>query len=86
MLQYEIVDRAGRTWRVDFAWPDFRVAVEYDSDEWHGDAEAMRRDRDRREALRDAGWLVIPIFADDVRRSPWDLVRRIRIELQDAAA
>lgn len=86
VLQHEIVDRAGRSWRVDFAWPDFRIAVEYDSDEWHGAAEAMRRDRDRRAALRDAGWLVIPIFADDVRRTPSNLVHRIRVELQNTAA
>jgi hypothetical protein len=30
VLQYEIVDRNLQTWRVDFAWPDRRVAVEYD--------------------------------------------------------
>ena len=51
-LQYEIVDRNSRIWRVDFAWPDRRVAAEYDSVEWHGDAEALRRDRTRYQALR----------------------------------
>lgn len=86
VLQHEIIDRSGRAWRVDFAWPEFRVAVEYDSDEWHSDADAIRRDRDRREALRRAGWLVIVIVADDVRRSPWDLVHRIKTELRAAAA
>jgi hypothetical protein len=86
VLQHHIVDRSGRVWRVDFAWPQHRVAVEYDSDEWHGTAEAMRRDRDRREALRDAGWHVITIFSDDVRRNPRQLAWRIRAELLAAAA
>lgn len=85
-LQYEIVDRNSRIWRVDFAWPDRRVAAEYDSVEWHGDAEALRRDRKRYQALRELGWIIVPILADDVRRHPGDLVRRIRVELQRAAA
>lgn len=85
VLQYEIVDRCGNRWRVDFAWPQFRIAAEYDSEEWHSGADAIRRDRARREALRDAGWHVIVIYADDVRRSPLDLVQRIRDGLRAAA-
>ena len=70
-LQYEIVDRNARIWRVDFAWPDRRVAAEYDGFEWHGDAEALRRDRHKRyQALRELGWIIVPILADDVRRQP----------------
>jgi hypothetical protein len=30
VLQHNIIDRNLRTWRVDFAWPDALVAVEYD--------------------------------------------------------
>ena len=86
VLQYEIVDVDGEVWRVDFAWPELRVAAEYDSVEWHGDAEALRRDRRRYEALRVAGWTVVPILADDVRRFPQDLIWRIAGELGRAAA
>ena len=86
VLQYEIVDVDGEVWRVDFAWPELRVAAEYDSVEWHGDAEALRRDRRRYEALRAAGWTVVPILADDVRRFPQDLIWRIAGELGRAAA
>ena len=39
VLQHEIVDRNWRTWRVDFAWPDALVAVEYDGFDWHSDPE-----------------------------------------------
>ena len=35
----------------------------------------------RYQALRELGWIIVPILADDVRRHPGDLVRRIRVEL-----
>ncbi|MGV0602840.1 hypothetical protein ABQE42_24735, partial [Mycolicibacterium pulveris] len=47
-LQYEIVDRDFRTWRVDFAWPECRLAVEYDGFDWHSDQDQFRRDRLKR--------------------------------------
>jgi hypothetical protein len=86
VLQHEIVDRNGRTWRVDFAWPERRVAVEYDGFDWHSDPEQLRRDRQKRAALQEMGWTVQSIVADDVRRRFWDMVRRIEIELARARA
>jgi hypothetical protein len=86
VLQHEIVDRNGRTWRVDFAWPERRVAVEYDGFDWHSDPEQLRRDRQKRAALQEMGWTVQSIVADDVRRRSWDMVRRIEIELARARA
>jgi Protein of unknown function (DUF559) len=86
VLQYEIVDRNWRTWRVDFAWPDRRVAVEYDGYDWHSDVERFRRDRHKRAALQEIGWAVLSIVADDVRRDPWDMLRRIEVELHRSSA
>ncbi|MFL6083420.1 MAG: hypothetical protein ACJ74F_09465 [Mycobacterium sp.] len=86
VLQHEIVDRNGRTWRVDFAWPERRVAVEYDGFDWHSDPEQLRRDRQKRAALQEMGWTVASIVADDVRRRSWDMVRRIEIELARSRA
>jgi hypothetical protein len=82
VLQYEIVDRNWQTWRVDFAWPEWRVAVEYDGFDWHSDPEKFRRDRQKRAALQEIGWVVSSIVADDVRRRPLDMVRRIEMEFQ----
>ena len=85
-LQYEIVDADGRRWRVDFAWPDHRVAVEYDGFDWHSSPEALRRDRQKRAALEEIDWRVVSIVSDDVRRKPDVMVRRITAQLMRAAA
>lgn len=85
-LQYEVRDRAGRLWRLDFAWADRKVAVEYDGFDWHSDPDAFRRDRQKRAGLLEIGWSVISIVFDDVRRRPWEMVRRIEIELERASA
>ncbi|MGH3970468.1 MAG: endonuclease domain-containing protein [Mycobacterium sp.] len=82
VLQHEIVDRNGRTWRVDFAWPEYRVAAEYDGVDWHSGPEAFFRDRRRTAALQDVGWIVIPMVAEDVRYRPQELVRRIETQLE----
>lgn len=86
VLQYEILDRNHRIWRVDFAWPEQRVAVEYDGVVWHEGPDAFVYERQRRAALQELGWVVIPIIADDVRRQPWQTVRRIETHLARAAA
>lgn len=86
LLQYEIVDRDGRLWRVDFAWPDRRVAVEYDGFDWHSSPEALRRDRQKRAALEEIDWRVVSIVSDDVRRHRDVMVRRIDAQLVRTAA
>lgn len=85
-LQYEIVDGNGQLRRLDFAWPDQRVAVEYDGEDWHSGAEAMRRDRRRQAALLDIDWVALAIIFEDVRYRPWEFVARIDAQLRRAQA
>jgi hypothetical protein len=85
VLQYEIVDLSGKTRRFDFAWPESRVAAEYDGVDWHSGPEAFFRDRSRGAAVQDLGWVVVPIVAEDVRNRPVELVARIERRLQRAA-
>lgn len=84
VLQWEVVDSRGRLRRLDFAWPQFKVAAEYDGADWHGGTEALRNDRERLAALQDLGWVVIPILAADVRLRPDELVARIDAHLRRA--
>lgn len=59
----------------DFAWPEFKVAVEYDG-RWHEGRRQRVRDRDRREYLESHGWTVIVLVDRDLR-VPVDILRRV---------
>jgi hypothetical protein len=61
--------------RVDFAWPDRKVAVEYDG-LWHAEAGQFARDRRRLNSLQAAGWRIVFVTAPDMYREAL-LVRRI---------
>jgi hypothetical protein len=84
VLQYEIVDRCGQRWRLDFAWPQAMVAAEYDSMAWHANPERWRRDRLKASRLAEMGWALVPFVVDDVRRHPHDLVARVASRLSSA--
>lgn len=62
--------------RVDLAYPQWRVAIEYEGDH-HREQAHFRRDVSRLNALRAAGWLVLRFTADDVRRYPARIVRLV---------
>lgn len=83
-LQYEIFDGNGELRRVDFAWPEHRLAVEYDGLDWHSGPEAMLRDRRRTAALSDVDWAVIAIVFEDVRYRRREFVARIDAQLRRA--
>ncbi|WP_026356868.1 type IV toxin-antitoxin system AbiEi family antitoxin domain-containing protein [Mycobacterium sp. 141] len=85
-LQYEIVDGNGQPRRLDFAWPEHRVAVEYDSLDWHGNPDALRDDRRRTAALMAIDWIVIAIVFEDVRHRQGEMVARINAQLSHARA
>ena len=63
---------------------DQKVAVAYDprASLWHSDQKRFRRDRQKRAALQEVGWVVVSIVVDDVRQRPWDMLRRIEVELR----
>ncbi|WP_074946281.1 endonuclease domain-containing protein [Jiangella alba] len=74
-----VIDDTG-AWlaRPDLSYPSLRIAIEYDGDHHRTDQRQWRRDRFRDERLRDLGWIVIPLTADDVLRYPRRTVERIR--------
>jgi very-short-patch-repair endonuclease len=64
--QYEIRVRGKFIARVDLGFPEQRVAVEYDSDEWHGARGVNERDASRRRQLRRYGWETVTATRADV--------------------
>lgn len=84
VLQYEVEDLRGCVWRLDFAWPECRVAAEYDGVDWHSGPDAFLRDRRRTAALQEVGWAIVPIVAEDVRYRPRELVQRLEVQLRRA--
>ncbi|MCU1684115.1 MAG: hypothetical protein JWQ81_4854 [Amycolatopsis sp.] len=66
VLQFPVCDLAGNEiYRLDFAWPEIRVAVEYDGYEAH--EHRISRDAARDEDLRRRGWMVIRADAADLK-------------------
>jgi very-short-patch-repair endonuclease len=62
---------AKRRWRLDFAWPDQRMAVEIDGGMWVGGAHTRGRriaqDHEKRNHLTLAGWRVLVFTGDQVK-------------------
>jgi hypothetical protein len=80
VAQYRVTDsRGGRVARVDFAWPERKVALEYDG-LWHADPDQFAKDRRRLNRLREAGWTVVFVTAADLHR-PAELIARIAAAL-----
>lgn len=70
--------------RLDLAYPELRVAVEYDG-VWHAEPGQFARDRSRLNGLTAAGWVVLHVTAADLR-DPARLVERVRALVLRATA
>jgi hypothetical protein len=66
ITQFRMFDDRGLVGRVDFAYPDLKIAIEYDG-LWHGERKAFLSDRERLNRLAAAGWTVLHVTADDMR-------------------
>lgn len=79
VVQYEIRDDDGRlVARVDFAYPDHHIAIEYDSFEHHTGRAAIVRDGARRNAIVALGWLPITATARDLTNGGHQLAADLR--------
>ena len=79
VAQYEVLHDGLFVARVDFAWPEHRLAVEYEG-VWHGDPAQVGKDRRRLNHLREAGWTVVFVTAADLH-DPLRLAAMIRAAL-----
>jgi very-short-patch-repair endonuclease len=71
----------GCRYRLDFAWPKWRVALECDGEAFH----EFQRDRARWRRLGAAGWRVLPVTWRDVTRNWPATMSELAAALADAA-
>lgn len=77
VVQHPIVDRAGREiYRLDLAYPAYRLAVEYDGDH-HNLARQRAKDLARREDIEHGGWKFVVGVKSDILQHPGRFLRRI---------
>ena len=84
-VNVDILDDHG-TWlaRGDLVYRRWKILVEYDGWQHERDAAQRQRDHLRREALEAAGWRIIVITVEDMRR-PGTVVSRVRQAVRHAA-
>ncbi|MFI7061479.1 hypothetical protein ACIBL3_10880 [Kribbella sp. NPDC050124] len=66
----------------DLAYPEFKIAIEYDGRHHLDDVAQWQRDIRRRENLERAGWLVRVVTARDLLSAPATVVARITTDLR----
>lgn len=77
--QFTVIHRGTFVARLDLAWPDDRVGLEYDG-AWHEAPEQRIRDAQRLNRLRHAGWRIIRVTREQMR--PFDaVVEKVRSAL-----
>jgi hypothetical protein len=79
VAQIPILDAHGRlTYRLDLGWPERRIGIEYDGDEFHASQTAREADFRRRERLRkEFGWHVVGVGRGEVLGRKLDLERGV---------
>jgi hypothetical protein len=84
VVQFEVRGAGGRfVARLDLAWPELKVAAEYDGDH-HREQAQFRRDVARLNALRESGWVVLRFTADDLDEHPDRTVQQMTRALHEA--
>lgn len=84
--QFEVYEGGRFLARVDLAFPDWKIAIEYDGRAVHERQDVFARDRQRQNDLVRAGWLVLRFSAVDLRYGAAGAVAAVRGALAGRAA
>ena len=78
--RFQYVIRNGKAFvaKVDFAYPELKVAIEVDGYEKHSSLEAFQHDRKRQNDLVELGWTILRFTWDDVVHKPEAVANRLR--------
>jgi len=79
--QHEVMRDGVFVARVDLAWPELKIALEYDG-RWHASASQLERDRRRLNRLLGADWMVFHVTADQMRHGLDDLFNEVRAAIK----
>ena len=81
MAQF-IVEEDGRfIARLDFAYPDLKVAIECQSYEWHSGHQNWEKDIERHNRLQSLGWIIVYVTWEDLQHRPNIVAERVRVAL-----
>ena len=83
--QLQIYDKGRKIARVDLGYPDAKIAIEYDSDQFHTGRVASDRDSRRRHVLIAAGWLPMIAIRTDLQSGARDFCAALGAALRDRA-
>jgi hypothetical protein len=86
VTQFEVWHKGRFIARVDAAYIQWRIALEYDSYLWHSSRAQRARDNERRNALLNAEWTPISVIWDDLQSGGSRLCRQILDRAQRTAA
>lgn len=76
-VQFVVRDGSRFVARVDLAYPDLRIAIEYEGDGHRTSKDQWRRDIARQRDLERCGWIVIRLTEDDLR-NPQEFLDTLR--------
>jgi very-short-patch-repair endonuclease len=75
----------GERYRLDFAWPDDKVALECDGYAYHGGLRVWNNSEARLAEFAAVKWRVLPVTWDAASRQPERVIRWLRSALSKAA-
>ena len=76
--QFQVTFADGVVARIDFAYPNRKIAIELDGAAYHSGQLAKRRDRRRDTRLGDLGWRVLRFDSNDVTCAPEYVLSQIK--------
>jgi len=78
-INYDVFDDSGRFLGcVDLAYPELKIAIEYEGEQHLFDSQQWTADIARQERLVEAGWRVIRVTKSDLFNHPRSMVERVR--------
>ena len=86
VTQFDVLHHGRFIARVDAAYVQWRIALEFDSYLWHSNRAERARDNERRNALMNADWTPISVIWDDLKSGGTRLCQQILDRARRSAA